>query len=126
MSCNTQIASTRRRAARLDLYIEQGTTFEIPIIYKQDGLPVDLTGVTAHAQLREKVSSLVPLVDLASPDNGLVITPAEGKIVMTMTAAQTQALKVYKGVWDMLLTFSDGTKVRILNGQFTVSRGVTR
>lgn len=126
MSCNKKVVSARRRAGQLDLLIEQGATFQIPIVYKQDDLPVDLTGVVAKAQFREKISSLVPAISLESPDNGLEIVPLEGKIIMTIDAATTAALKAYAGVWDMLLTFPDDTKVRILGGKWTVSRGVTR
>lgn len=126
MSCNKKVVSARRRAGQLDLLIEQGATFQIPIVYKQDDLPVDLTGVVAKAQFREKISSLVPAISLESPDDGLEIVPLEGKIIMTIDAATTAALKAYAGVWDMLLTFPDDTKVRILGGKWTVSRGVTR
>lgn len=126
MSCNKKVVSARRRAGQLDLLIEQGATFQIPIVYKQDDLPVDLTGVVAKAQFREKISSLVPVISLESPDTGLEIVPLEGKIIMTIDAATTAALKAYAGVWDMLLTFPDTTKVRILGGKWTVSRGVTR
>lgn len=127
MSCNNNTISARRKAGKLNLYIEQGATFLIPFVYKEDGIPVDLTGVTAAAQFREKVSSLAPVISLTSePDGGLEIVPLEGKIVMTISAEITKALKAYGGVWDMLLTMADGSKVRILNGRFEVSRGVTR
>ena len=128
MSCNSnQAVSARRRSKRLDLYIEQGATFMIPIVYKEDDLPVDLTGATVRSQFREKINSAVALLDLTSaPGGGLVVTPLEGKIVMTITDEQTQDLKVYKGVWDMLITFPSGEKFRILKGEWELDRGVTR
>lgn len=126
MSCGKKVISSQQKAGLLDLDIEQGATFTIPIVYKKDGNPVNLTGVSARAQFRERINSAQPVIALTSPDGGLVITPLEGKIVMTIAPAVTAALKVYKGVWDMLLDFPDGSKVRILNGKFKVSRGVTR
>lgn len=128
MSCNSnQAVSARRRSKRLDLYIEQGTTFMIPIVYKENDLPVDLTGATVQSQFRERINSAVALLDLTSePGEGLVITPLEGKIVMTITDEQTKDLKVYKGVWDMLITFPSGEKFRILKGEWELDRGVTR
>lgn len=128
MSCNSnQAVSARRRSKRLDLYIEQGATFMIPIVYKENDLPVDLTGATVQSQFREKINSAVALLDLTSePGEGLVITPLEGKIVMTITDEQTKDLKVYKGVWDMLITFPSGEKFRILKGEWELDRGVTR
>ena len=128
MSCsNNKAVSARRRAKQLGLYIEQGTTFSIPIVYKEDDTPVDLTGAVVRSQFREKVNSAAVLLDLDSgPGGGLVITPLEGKIVMTITDAQTSALKVYFGVWDMLITFASGEKFRILKGEWELDRGVTR
>ena len=128
MSCNSnQAVSARRRSKHLDLYIEQGATFMIPIVYKENDLPVDLTGATVQSQFRERINSAVALLDLSSvPDGGLVITPLEGKIVMTITDEQTKDLKAYKGVWDMLITFPSGEKFRILKGEWELDRGVTR
>lgn len=118
--------SARRRAGKLNLYIEQGASFEIPIVYKQDDQPVDLTDCIVRSQLREKVSSKDPLINLDSQVGGITLVPTEGKIIMKITATQTAELKVYKGVWDMIIIFPTGEVVRILNGSFEVSRGVTR
>ena len=128
MSCsNNKAVSARRRAKQLGLYIEQGTTFSIPIVYKEDDLPVDLTGATVRSQFREKIHSNAHLLELtSSPGGGLVVTPVEGKIVMTITDVQTSALRVYAGVWDMLITFANGEKFRILKGDWELDRGVTR
>lgn len=127
MSCNpTSAVSARRRAKRLDLYIEQGADFEIPIVYKEDDVAVDLTGCTVRSQFRERINSADPLIDLSTPDEGLVLDGPAGKITMTISAAQTASLKIYKGVWDMLIIFPDGSLFRILQGAFEISRGVTR
>lgn len=127
MSCGTSEVSAQRHSKKLDLLIEQGATFEIPIVYKEDNQPVDLTGATVKAQFRERISSADPVISLDNGvDGGLVVTPLDGKIVMTILPEQTETLKVYKGVWDMLITFADGTKFRILQGNWTLDRGVTR
>lgn len=128
MSCNkTSTVTARRRAKRLDLIIEQGATFEIPIVYKEDDIPFDLTGATVRSQFREKLNAAVPVLDLSTePNEGLVVDGPAGKITMTIPAAQSAALKVYKGVWDMLITMPDGTFFRILQGAWELDRGVTR
>lgn len=126
MSCTpTQTASTLRRAKNLNLHLEQGAEFTIPIVYKEGDEVFDFTGADIKCQFREKVSSPTPVVDL-SVGSGLELTPLGGKIVMTVTAAQTAALAVFKGVWDMLITLPTGEKFRILTGEWEVSRGVTR
>lgn len=128
MSCTTNTTvSSARRSKQLNLLIEQGATFSIPIVYKEDALPVDLTGATVQSQFREKINSALPLLDLSSAaGDGLVISPLEGKIVMTITGAQTDVIKIWTGVWDMVITFPSGEKFRILKGQWTLDRGVTR
>lgn len=126
MSCTpTQTASALRRAKNLNLHLEQGAQFTIPIVYKEGDTVFNFTGATVKCQFREKVSSPTPIVDL-SVGSGLTLTPLEGKIVMTVTAAQTAAMTVFKGVWDMLVTLPSGEKFRILTGEWEVSRGVTR
>lgn len=124
--CQKKTVSARRRAGKLNLYIEQGATFQIPIVYKEDDAPVNLTGAIVKSQFREKVSHNTPLISLGSDSGGIVLDGPNGKITMTITAAQTGALKVYAGVWDMIVTFTNGEVIRILNGSFEVSRGVTR
>lgn len=126
MSCTpTQTASTLRRAKNLNLHLEQGAQFMIPIVYKEGDDVFDFTGATVKCQFREKVSSVTPVIDLEL-GNGLELTPLEGKIVMTITAQQTAAMAIFKGVWDMLITLPSGEKFRILTGEWEVSRGVTR
>lgn len=127
MTCDKKTVSARRRAGKLNLYIEQGATFEIPIVYKQDDQPVDLTGCVIRSQFREKITSKEPVISLGSnPEAGIVIDPLAGKITMKISATQTAELKVYSGVWDMVIAFPNQEVVRILNGSFEVSRGVTR
>ena len=128
MTCTTNTTvSSRRRSKQLDLLIEQGATFSIPIVYKEDNVAVDLTGATVRCQFREKINSAIPLLDLSTDaGEGLVLTPLEGKIVMTITDIQTEDMKIWAGVWDMLITFPSGEKFRILKGHWTLDRGVTR
>lgn len=127
MSCNgRQTASSRRRAKRLNLYIEQGADFVLPIVYREDGEPVDLTGATIEAQLREKVNSANALISLGTASGTISIVPLEGRVIMRIDAAQTENFKIYRGVWDMRVTMPDGERFRLLTGEFEVGRGVTR
>lgn len=126
MSCTGKKSlAARRRAKNLDLLIEQGATSDLVIIYKEDGVPVSLDGATVHAQFRERISSPTALIDLSVGD-GFSLVPAEGKILMVIAPAKTKDLKIFSGVWDMLITFADGSKFRLLKGKWELDRGVTR
>lgn len=126
MSCTpTQTASALRRSKNLNLHLEQGAQFTIPIVYKEGGVVFDFTGADVKCQLREKISSPEPTISLTL-GSGLTLTPLEGEILMTITAAQTAAMTAFKGVWDMLITLPSGEKFRILSGEWELSRGVTR
>lgn len=127
MTCNsTPTVGSRRRAKKLNLEIDQGAVFNLPILYREDGVAVDLTGATAAAQFREKINSTSVVIGLTTAAGGLVVDGAAGRITMHIPATVTAALRVYKGVWDMLVTLADGEKFTMLTGEWKVRRGVTR
>lgn len=64
------------RPARLDLTVYRGDTPRLVII-----LPLDLTGHTAHMDVRDSAGAL--LVQLSSADGGLLITPNTGRDPLT-------------------------------------------
>jgi hypothetical protein len=78
--------------------------------------PVDLTGVTARAEIRDKAGGLV-LGELVCE----VTLP--NIIDASIDAIASAALK--KGVWDLQLTYAGGDVVTILAGSVTVTADVT-
>ena len=48
-----------------------------------------------------------------------------GRLDLALSAATASALPLSGGRWDLLLTTSGGTKVRLLNGSVTISGEVT-
>ena len=53
--------------------------------------PVDLTGVTARMQLREKLDSSVVLLELTTENGRIVVDDATKTITLNITAADTAA-----------------------------------
>ncbi len=56
--------------------IEQGTTFELPLIWKDSQtppVPINVTGYTARLQARETIASTTVLLDMTTA-NGKVVT----------------------------------------------------
>lgn len=126
-SCGkTPSVGSIRRAVKVNLIIDQGTTFELPIECKEGDVPIDITDAIVKCQFRQRVD-LPTILIKAETGNGITITGgAQGKMVMTLTPEQTRNLTIYEGVWDMFITFPSGVVNKLLEGSFTISRGVTR
>ena len=118
-------------AGRYDLTIDQGGTFTRTFIYKDSaGAVQDLTGFTAAFQIRKTHNAKgAPTFDGTTFPGALTIpNPTDGKIILSLTDEQTQALPApFQGVWDLELEETAGDVVtRLLEGIVTITPNVTR
>jgi len=81
------------------------------------GANVDLDGCTALMQFRESENE-DPTLEL-STENGL-ITLAAGSISLDIPAATTKGLEEQYGMFDLELTYSDGTVITVLTGRYRI------
>ena len=110
--------------AILNQEIDQGSTFSKQItVYETDGTTIqNLTGYSAASQIRKNYTSTAYTTILAT-----IQTPAtNGIIVMSLTAAQTAALKSGRYVYDIQITAADTTVIRVIEGIITIKPEVTR
>jgi hypothetical protein len=84
--------------------------------------PVDLTGCAARMSIRDANGAL--LLDLTTESGRLVIA-APGRLIITLTAAETTAITWQKGRYDLELTMSNGDVTRWVEGEVMVSREAT-
>jgi len=108
--------------------IDQGSQYTTTILYEDpSGNPINLTGYSAAMQLREQAAAPNPpsLSLTSGAGGGIVITPLDGQLDITMTTAQTGGLNARFYVYDLELTLS-GVVTRIIQGQITVSAQVTK
>lgn len=84
------------------------------LIYQR---PVDLTGAQATLQVLDKEGGTV-LLTLSTETSGLEIVGL-GAISRTLSAAQTQALTWASGVYNLRVTYPDGTVHRYFSGRVT-------
>jgi len=122
-------------ATTLDLALTQGATFRRHLVWRQPqtaeqkaagqpGTPYDLTGASAHMQVRTKVNrpSLLDLHDGA----GITLGGDAGTIAIELTSAQTMALELKRpGVYDLFVTFSSGDVLRVVQGAVSVELAIT-
>jgi hypothetical protein len=108
-------------AVTSNLVIDQGANFTVTINYSNDeGVPNNLTGYTARAQMRKSYYSA----------NSISFTPsftdaANGEIMLSMTPATTANIKAGRYVYDLTVS-SNVNVLRIVEGIVTVLPGVTR
>jgi hypothetical protein len=110
-----------------DLVIRRGETFGFTIeVFDLDEngeeVAFDLTGVTPKGQLKRGFTSAEPPIDLDCS-----LADAEGGIVACgLTAAETSGIEIRSGVYDVILPFTDGRVIRIVEGRWTLSLEVTK
>lgn len=114
-------------AATYNFQIEQGATLLKPIVWKDStGAAVNLTGYTARMQVRQNASAEEVLLELSTANSKISITPLTGTITMIFSAATTAAIDWKRGKYDLELISPDGTVTRLIEGEITVSREITR
>jgi hypothetical protein len=107
-----------------NLAIEQGSTFRQRVTWNQPGgSPQDLSGSTAHMQIRAATLNtvLANLTDTA----GLTLGGALGTIDIVITAAQTMLLVGARAVYDLIVTLPSGDVVRLIEGTVQIDPLVT-
>lgn len=105
-----------------NITIDQGTDFSSAIdVTDADGDVVNLTGYTVKGQIRKAYTSSTA-VDLTCA----VSNAAAGIISIALTAAQSNAMKYGRYVYDVEMTSSGGAKTRVLEGQVEITPGVTQ
>lgn len=115
-------------AAVYDITIEQGSVFELNLVYKDNaGTPINLTGYSARMQVRQKYSSTTPVLSLVSPTN-ITLGGALGTIAVKAAATATADLGIKTGVYDLELVPPSGAgdAFRLVEGSVVVTPEVTR
>lgn len=114
-------------AATYNFEIEQGATLTKPFVYKTStSTAINITGYTARMQVRSSVKSADVLLELNTENTRIVLGGTTGTITLQLTAAVTAAITWTKGVYDLELVNAAGVVTRLLQGEITVSKEVTR
>jgi hypothetical protein len=113
-------------SATKNFEVDQNTTFSFVVEYKDNAnLPISLVDASAKLQVRDTKGGTKLAFTLTSPNSGIIIDGPEGKLIIKMTAAQTNKLFYPKSSYDIMITDSNGNKTKLLEGFISLSRSVT-
>jgi len=94
---------------------------QIFVLENEDGNNrLDLTGYSGTSQFRRYPGSTPTSFTVTFTNRQL------GKVKIGLSESQTAAITPGKYFYDLKLTKPDGTKVRVVEGQMTVKKAVTR
>ena len=103
-----------------NVVIDQGTTFSLELnLTNDDTTAKDLTNYTVTSQMRKSYEATTATAFTTAQVN------ATGKITISLTAAETAAIKAGRYVYDINIESSTET-LRVLEGIVTVTPEVTR
>jgi hypothetical protein len=109
-------------AARVDMVIDQGTTFSTVVTVTNDnGDVVNLTGYTANAQIRAHHTSSSITKTFAIANGG-----TNGQLTLSLNYANTAAITSGRYVYDVEVTSGSDVRSRVVEGIVTVNANVTR
>lgn len=127
-------------AGRYSFTIEQGTTFQLELIYKDSNqTPVDLTGYSGRMQIRPTVDSTTVYLTLSSSlkadGTGLNFSgssgtnpPTSGSIGIYIASCTSSLLNFTNAYYDLEIYSGSNCPytVRLIEGQVQLSKEVTR
>lgn len=115
-------------AAQVNLSVDQGSDFVQVFTVQANGSVKDLTGYTAHMQVRKTIGSPVVILDLSTTAGTIAIDGGNGIVTVTISNELTTAIKISGDsqdfVYDLKL-ISDENERRIVEGTFTINGAVT-
>jgi hypothetical protein len=110
-------------AGLLNILVEQGATFSRTLtVESTPNTPINLTNYTFAGKMRRNLADATAAVSFTLT----VSNAAQGQVLWTLTAAQTDALAPQIHRYDIEMTAPGGTVTRILEGEAWVSGSATR
>lgn len=107
----------------VELTIDQGATFtKARTLRNEDQTPKNLAGYTFLSQIRKSFYSTNPTANIAVT----VTDAANGKIELSMDAANTAIIKAGRYVYDLKMTTNEGVTIREMEGVVTITPQVSK
>lgn len=108
-------------AVNFDFEVEQGTDYNQLYIKKDgNGDPVNLTGYTAHMQVRARPGAPV-LLDMSTENDRIVIDGPTGSVYLVFTEALLANAPWKRGKYQIELRSPAGKKSRLAYGVLSIN-----
>lgn len=110
-------------AAYVELFIDQGATFNSVINLSDDvtNLDVNIAGYTVYSQMKRSYYSANATANLTC----MITNENRGEITLSLTAGETANIKSGRYLFDVKMVSDVGQTSRILEGIITVNPRVT-
>ncbi len=96
------------------------------MLYRDDDdEPVDMTGWSAHMQVRKQKRSGTALLHLSTVTGEITLSD-DGMIDIELPVEQVEQLGFGCAYWDLRMTDTDGKTFVLTGGEITLLAGVTR
>jgi hypothetical protein len=106
-----------------NLVINSGSDFSQSFTLEgSDNSALNLTGYQVNAQMRKWSGSSVAITFTST----ILLPRTEGKILISLSSADTTNIKPGRYIYDIVITDSFGLKNRVIEGMVLVREGVTR
>jgi hypothetical protein len=111
-------------AAYVELYMDQGTTFNNTLNITDDisGAKVNIAGYTVRSQMRRSYYS----ANASATITCTILDASNGAILMSLPAANTSNIKAGRYLFDVETIDTNNVISRILEGIITVTPEITR
>lgn len=111
-------------SAKYNLVCDQATTFNFQFQILNNQTPWNLSGYTGTMTVRPFVGASTTTVVASTANSRMTLSPGNGRINVTLSAAITGAISAGRYSYDLVLD-SGSTVTRILEGKFIVTGAVT-
>jgi hypothetical protein len=113
---------------KYDICIPKGATYDQAFTWKDiNGSIFDLSLFTAAMQIRVSAGAPdPPTISLTTSNSGIILAATDPNISLFISAANTAAIPIASGVYDLEITDTDGIVTRLLEGKVKFSPEVTR
>ena len=114
------------KPGKYNIVCPQGSTLVLPMDYSTSGTLTNLSAYTARMQVRETHESETATLTLTTENGGIVLSGTSPNIRIKVSASLTTPLKAKTYVYDLELVDTIADPYRIMEGDFIVTREVTR
>lgn len=106
-----------------NLFVDAGSDYsDVITVMSVGGAPLDLTGHTVKSQMRKSYNSSQAFDFTAN-----IITPQQGRITLSLTAAQSELIPAGRWLYDVEITnTSTLARKRVVEGIVTVTPQITQ